>query len=160
MKRWLVVDTNVVVSGTIRASAESPPRRIVRAMLTGSLRFLVSEGLIVEYRRVLLQPQIVARHGLSVSEVDSLLKALLSNAGIREAPATALTPETREGDLPPRGDEHVVALLRVVSGSILITGDRRLAESVGRWCEAFTPAEFATTLGSGSATGREPGGTD
>jgi hypothetical protein len=44
------------------------------------------------------------------------------------------------------GDEHVVALLGVVPGAVLVTGDRRLREAVASQYSATTPAKFATGL--------------
>jgi predicted nucleic acid-binding protein len=148
LKRWTVVDTNVLVSGVITPHPGSPPQRIVDAMLSGKLRFLVSEELVFEYRRALLYPRLVARHGLPETEVDALLEALLLNAGIREAsaPTLAAGPETSESVSELRGDEHIIALLKAQPGAKLITGDRRLAEAVAGWCQVLTPAAFAATL--------------
>jgi len=117
-------------------------------MLSGELRFLVSEELVFEYRRALLYPRLVARHGLLEAEVDALLEDLLLNAGVREAPASTIAaePETGERDSESRGDEHIVALLKAQPGAMLITGDHRLAEAVAGWCQVLTPAEFAVTL--------------
>jgi putative PIN family toxin of toxin-antitoxin system len=130
-----VIDTNVVVSGLVARREESPNRHIVSALLRGRLRFVISEALLVEYRRVLLDPRIVARHGLTEVEVDSLLTGLVVNAVIREPSAAS--------DPAGGGDEHIVALVRAVPGAVLVTGDRRLAEEVKLWCSVFTPAEFA-----------------
>jgi predicted nucleic acid-binding protein len=135
--RLAVIDTNVVISGVLAGRAESPPRLTVAAMLRGRLRFVVSEALLVEYRRVLLLPKIALRHGLAETEVDGFLAGLVVNACIRDA------PPRMEGDLGARGDEHIVTLLRAVPGAVLVTGDRRLAEEVKPWCPVFTPAEFA-----------------
>ncbi len=147
MKRWVVVDTNVLISGVVGGRARSAPQRIVDAMLSGALRFLVSQELVFEYRRVLLYPHIVMRHGLPETKVDQLLKALLLNAGIREAKVSAMPqPGTGETDERTPGDEHIGALLKAQPGAMLITGDRRLAEAVAGWCQVLTPAEFAATL--------------
>ena len=148
MRRWAVVDTNVVVSGMLTARSWSPPQKIVDAMLSGALRFLVSEELVFEYRRALLYPHVATRHGLSETEVDSFLKDMLLNAAIREAPAPAVAtqPGTEESQPGPPGDEHIVALLKAQPGAMLITGDHRLAEAVSEWCQVLSPAECAATL--------------
>jgi predicted nucleic acid-binding protein len=143
LNRWAIVDTNVVVSGVISDRPGSPPQRIVDAMLSDRLRFLVSEELVFEYRRALLFPRIVARHGLPEAGVDVLLEDLLLNAGIRDAPVAAVGEVNGPGI---SGDEHVVALLRAQPGAMLITGDGRLADAIGGWCQVLTPAEFAATL--------------
>ena len=150
MKRWTVVDTNVVVSGVLGAGAGTPPRRILEAMLRGRVRFLVSESLVFEYRRVLLLPWIVRRHGLAEGSVDELLGALLENAAVRKpgegGAAAAAAQEDQPAPTVP-GDEHIIALLGVESNSLLVTGDRLLADAVGNWREVLSPAGFAATLG-------------
>jgi len=57
--------------------------------------FILSDDLLAEYRAVLLRPAVVARHGLTVAEVDTVLEGIVVNAGRREAGAAlrpALTP--------------------------------------------------------------------
>jgi len=138
--RFVVIDTNVVVRGVLRGSRQSPNRRIVEAMLGGGLRFLLSEVLLAEYRGVLLRSGIAERHGLTESEIDCLLTGLVVNATMRDPSATL------SGRSTIHGDEHLIALLRAVPESVLITGDKRLADAVGTWCDVMTPAEFATSL--------------
>lgn len=142
-----VIDTNVVVSGMLVGAGASPNDRILDAMVAGRVRFVLSEVLLAEYRRVLLRPAIARRHALTEVEVDHVLEALVMNAIFREPPARG------EGDLPGGGieplvpgDEHVVALLSVVSGAVLVTGDRRLREAVASRYSTATPAEFAAGL--------------
>jgi predicted nucleic acid-binding protein len=150
MKRWSVVDTNVLVSGVFRAGVLSPPGRIVKAMLAGDLRFLVSEELVTEYRRVLLLPWIAERHGMDAEEVDALLGALLENSAIRKPPKSQTpAPAEADGAAPPvvPGDEHIVALLSMELLAILISGDRVLAEALRGWREVLSPADFASGLG-------------
>ena len=155
MKRWIVVDTNVLVSGVLGAGASAPPRRILAAMLRGRVRFLVSESLVFEYRRVLLLPWIVRRHGLTEERVDELLRALLENAAVRRpeegGAAAAAAREERPVPAIP-GDEHIIDLLSVESKAVLVTGDRLLADAVGEWREVLSPAGFAATLEADGST--------
>jgi len=67
-----------------RAVKEDAARR--GTMLAGTLHFVLSEALLVEYRRVLLRPAIAQRHGLSEADVDAVLESLVLNAGFREPP--------------------------------------------------------------------------
>jgi len=136
-----LVDTNVVVSGVLAGVGESPNRRILDAMVAGTLRFVLSEALLVEYRQVLLRPAIAQRHRLTAVEVDVLLEALVVNASIREPLLV------HEGDPQIAGDEHLVALLRAVPEAVLITGDHQLAQAVGPRYTVATPAMFASTIG-------------
>ena len=137
--RLVVVDTNVLISGFLSTHEGSPTRRIVQAMLSSRFRFVISEALLVEYRRVLLRPHLSLRHGLSVAEVDGLLTDIVVDAIIREPMPTVETGRFA-------GDEHLVALLRAVPDVVLVTGDRRLAEEVAAWCAVLTPAEFVDEM--------------
>ncbi len=148
MSGFVVIDTNVLVSGMVRGRATSPPRQIVEAMIGGHLRFLLSDALIREYRRVLLRESIAQRHGLSEAEVDGVLLEIVVNATMREinAPGMGDSSVSAGKDSVPPGDAHVAALLRSAPGCVLVTGDGRLADAVRSWCEAVTPAAFAATL--------------
>ncbi len=101
-----VVDTNVIVSGLIGADPNSPPARILDAMLDGRLIYLMSDELLSEYSCVLRRPGLVRLHGLTGEELDRLLADLVANAMWR-APATA-------GDAPDAGDQHLWALLAAI----------------------------------------------
>ena len=151
MKRWTVVDTNVVVSGVFGADTVTPPRRILEAMLRGRVRFLVSESLVFEYRRVLLLPWIVRRHGLTEERIDELLRALLENAAVRkpEEAGAGASGAREEGPIPYiLGDEHIIDLLSVEPEAVLVTGDRLLAEAVGSWRQVLSPIGFAAMIES------------
>ena len=75
-----VVDTNVLAAGLITKDGISPVTRIVDAMLSGKLIYLISPPLLDEYRAVLVRPKLNRMHGLSAQEVDLLLTELVSNA--------------------------------------------------------------------------------
>ena len=146
-------DTNVVVSGVLAGSGTSSTRSILDAMLAGTVRFVLSEALLTEYRRVLLRPSIRDRHQLTESDVDAILEELVINASLRAPPASGGPPWAKEGESLPGsvgpvapGDEHMPALLTTLPETVLVTGDRRLREAVAPWCEALTPAEFAASL--------------
>lgn len=134
-----VVDTNVVVSGILAGDDDSPLRRIVDAMLRGELKYVLSEALLAEYRRVLLRPAIVRRHGLTREEVDVILEEIVLNAGFRDAPSAPAFSV-------PAGDEHVGALLAAAPDAILVTGDHGLADAVAPRRPVLTPAELAASL--------------
>ncbi len=105
-----VVDTNMVVSGVLAGGAGSPTGRIVDALLSGRLRFVLSEALLAEYRRVLLRPAIAWRHGLNEGEIDRLLEGLVVNAmaaccpvaSPAELASMAATRSGTEGKIPRR----------------------------------------------------------
>jgi predicted nucleic acid-binding protein len=148
-----LVDTNVVVSGVLSGDGESATGSILDAMLAGTLRFVLSETLLAEYRRVLLRAAIAERHRLAESEVDAILEELVVNAGLRESPPLGEVAMVRQGGSAPvssgalvPGDEHVLALLAVSPEAVLVTGDRRLREAVASWREALAPAEFVAAF--------------
>lgn len=130
-----VVDTNVIVSGLITADPNSPPARILDAMLDGGFIYLMSDELLTEYSCVLRRPGLVRLHGLTDEELDRLLADLVANAMWR-APAAA-------GEAPDTGDQRLWALLASHSQGRLVTGDRLLLENPPRNVSAISPRSFA-----------------
>ncbi|MBS3963677.1 MAG: putative toxin-antitoxin system toxin component, PIN family [Methylomonas sp.] len=122
MPQIFVIDTNVLVAGLLTVDAQSPTARLLDAMLTGRVLFLLSAALLAEYRAVLLRPKLVRLHGLSTNEVDSLLEALVANALWREPAADAAYTA------PDSGGDHLWALLFDAADAGLITGDHLLLQ--------------------------------
>ncbi|WP_295685880.1 putative toxin-antitoxin system toxin component, PIN family [uncultured Nevskia sp.] len=118
MKHLYVVDTNILVSAMLTKADDSPPLLIVRGMLNGNLRFLLSTELLAEYRAVLLRPKLMRLHGLDVDEVDALLAEIAANGTHRE-------PDTHPSS-PDPNDAHLLALLDCEPRAVLVTGDDRL----------------------------------
>lgn len=127
----LVVDTNVVVAGLLTREPRAPTARILDSMLGGSLRFLLSEALLAEYRVVLLRPAIARAHGLAPAEVDEILIRLAANAVIR-APTT--------GASGPAGDLHLFDLLATEPTALLVSGDAKVLRHAG--ARGRTPRSF------------------
>ena len=119
--RVFVVDTNVVVAGVLSRVTESPVARVLDAMLSGSLVYLLSPELLAEYQTVLMRPKLVEQHRLSQTEADTVLAELAANAMWRE-------PSGEAPAAPDAGDDHLWALLDTYAGSTLITGDSLLRE--------------------------------
>ena len=118
MKHLYVVDTNILVSALLTKSADSPPLLIVRGMLNGNLRFLLSTDLLAEYRAVLLRNKLMRMHGLNVDEVDALLAEIAANGTHREPDTNPISPDPN--------DAHLLALLDCEPRAVLVTGDDRL----------------------------------
>lgn len=116
-----VVDTSVVVAGLLTLDPQSPPARILDAMLGGQVRFLLCVELLAEYRTVLLRERIRARHGLAAAEVDVLLQALATDAVVVDIAGRSETA-------PDPGDDFLWRLLAAPPGAGLITGDAALLE--------------------------------
>jgi len=76
----LIIDTNVVVAGLLTSDENSPVAHILDAMLRATFRFVVSEALLAEYRMVLRRPALRKLHGLSITELDTVLTDLARHA--------------------------------------------------------------------------------
>lgn len=133
-----VVDTNVIVSGLIGADPNSPPARILDAMLDGGFIYLMSDDLLDEYSCVLRRPGLVRLHGLTGEELDRLLVDLVANAMWR-MPAAA-------GEAPDTGDQHLWALLTSYPQGLLVTGDRLLLENPPGSVSVISPRSFADSF--------------
>ena len=133
--RVWVVDTNVVVAGLLTADAESPPARILDAMLEGELRFLLRVELLAEYRTVMLRKRVQKHHGLGVSEVDTLLEAFAVDAIVAD-----ITGRTEEA--PDPGDNFLWQLLSVRPDAGLITGDSSLLQKPPLGRRVISPRQW------------------
>ena len=111
-----IIDMNVVVSSVIAADSDSPPARILDAILGGDIPYLMSDALLHEYLSVLRRPRLTRRHERADDEIDQLLGDLAANAIWREP--------SDSGDAPDPGDVHLWALLASHPQSQLVTGDR------------------------------------
>lgn len=134
-----VVDTNVVVAGLLSRAADSPVGRILDAMLSGELVYLLSPELLAEYQTVLMRPKLAKLHHLSQNEVDAVLAELAANAMWRE-------PGDRTIAAPDTGDDHLWALLDTYRGSILITGDMLLREQPPAHHSVISPRSWAADM--------------
>lgn len=132
----VVVDTNVVVSAFLTRDASAPPLKIVRAMLAAEFRFLLSEELLAEYRRVLLRPAIQKRHGLRPREVDAILEQVTLNCVWREVAGAAHAAS----------DQHLWALLETEPGALLVTGDQALIDHPPGSANVVSPRSFLRFL--------------
>jgi len=134
-----VIDTNIVVSGLISSTPQSPTSTILDGMLKGMFPFLLSMDLVSEYRRVLLRRRIQARHGLNEDEIDVVLTRIAANGIMRQ-------PEATHEPSRDRGDDHLWALCGVHPGTVLVTGDRELFENPPESTSVLSPRDFLTYL--------------
>ncbi len=130
-----IVDTNVIISGLIGGDPNSPPARILDAMLDGGFIYLMSDELLSEYSSVLRRPGLVRLHGLTGEELDRLLADLVANAMWRVPVST--------GDAPDAGDQHLWALLAGHPQGRLVTGDRLLLQNPPGRVSVISPRSFA-----------------
>jgi uncharacterized protein len=135
MTPLVIIDTNVLVAGLLTSRKDSPTAALVDAMLHGSLMYLLSPDLLVEYRAVLLRQKIRTAHQLSEQEVDSFLAELVANAIWREPPPTRVSA-------PDKNDSHLWALLACEPNSVLVTGDELLLKNPPSGRLVHRPAEY------------------
>ena len=133
-----IIDTNVIVSSVIAADSDSPPARILDAMLGGDIPYLMSDALLREYSSVLRRPRLTRRHERTDDEIDQLLGDLTVNATWREP--------SDSGDAPDPGDAHLWALLASHPQSQLVTGDRLLMENPPSDFSVISPRDFVNTV--------------
>ena len=120
-RKVFIVDTNVVVSALIGSDPDSPPVRILDAMLEGAFPYVMSTALFSEYSSVLRRPAVVRQHGLTGSEVALLLNNLTENAIWHDPVINNMAPDL--------GDNHIWALLESQPHAQLITGDKLLIDN-------------------------------
>ena len=120
-RKIFIVDTNVVVSALISSYPDSPPVRILDAVLEGEFPYVMSTALFNEYSSVLHRPAVVRQHGLTGPEVDLLLTNLTENATWHEPVISNMAPDP--------GDNHIWALLESLTHAQLITGDKLLIDN-------------------------------
>lgn len=134
-----VIDTNVVVAGLLTSNPGSPVARILDGMLAPAFPFVVSEALLAEYRTVLIRSELRKLHGLSVTEVDTILTELAQHAIV-------LNPrEESVSRAPDRADQLLWDLLAAKPDLVLVTGDKKLLVDATMDGRVISPLEFTTT---------------
>ena len=129
-----IVDTNVVVSGVLGKDLDSPPARIVDAMLDGGFLYSLSPELLHEYADVLRRSRIARLHGWTHEQLDRFLTDLVANSVWREPAATEPAPDS--------GDNHLWALLGAHRQACLVTGDQLLVSNPRPHSLVVTPRRF------------------
>lgn len=116
----VVLDTNVLVSGTLR-SQETPPAQILRAwLMERRFRLAVSPALMAEYRQVLTRPVLRRLSPWTDDEVERLLTHIESLADVR-VPGWRVIHACRD----PKDDKFLVAAVEAAA-DFLVTGDQDL----------------------------------
>ena len=130
----VIVDTNVVVAGLLTGDALSPVARILDGMLAAAFPFVLSEALLAEYRAVLVRPALRKLHGLSVTDVETLLTDIAQHA-IVLAPGVG-------SPAPDPGDQLLWDLLAARADLLLVTGDRALQVDAAMGARVLSPRAF------------------
>ncbi len=137
-RRAAIVDTNVVVAGLLTGNAASPVARILDGMLAAAFPFVVSEALLAEYRTVLVRPGLRKLHGLTVTEVETLLTDIAQHAIVLAPVATTPAPDP--------GDQLLWELLAAKSDLLLVTGDKLLLRHAGMRGRVLSPSDFVAGM--------------
>ncbi len=131
-----VVDTNVVVSGLLRAGG--PPGEIVRMFASGEVELCYDARVLLEYRDVLGRSKL----RLDLEQVITFLDQVEHRGHL--VPTTPLSSE-----LPDDDDRPFAEVAEANGATYLVTGNRRHfpAKRYGV-AEVVTPAEFIRRLRS------------
>ena len=130
-----IVDTNVLVAGLLTQDSHGPTGYVVDAMVEGSLPFLLSPALLLEYKDVLARPKLSKLHKLTAQELETFLTELIANSIWRE-------PSSSKQNPPDKGDAHLWSLLQCEPKAILVTGDKLLLEKPLEGRLICSPTEF------------------
>jgi len=126
----IVLDTNVLVSGLLKAHSNAG--MIVRLMAAGLLQVVYDGRILAEYREVLSRP----KFGLEKAEVEAII-SLIETDGI---PAAA---EPLAERLPDPDDEPFLEVALAVPGAVLVTGNKKhFTTASGRKTRIMDPGEF------------------
>jgi predicted nucleic acid-binding protein len=126
----------VVVAGLLTGNDTSAVARILDGMLAAAFPFAVSAALLAEYCAVLVRPGLRKLHGLSVTEVETLLTDIAQPAIVLVPVATTPAPDP--------GDQLLWELLAAKSDLRLVTGDKLLLRDAGMRGRVLSPSEFVT----------------
>lgn len=127
-----VIDTNVLVSAYWTGNPDSPPARVYRAVLSGTITALVNDEVISEYRDVLHRP----KFGFNPEDIDKDV-AFMEQAGVVVHPA--------ESDAHfPDIDDKVFFCTALAGGAYLVTGNLKHYPQAGF---VVTPARFCELAG-------------
>ena len=133
-RRAAIVDTNVVIAGLLTAHATSPVARILDGMLSAAFPFVVSEALLAEYRTVLVRPNLRKLHGLTISELETILTDVAQHAIV-------LVPVVAP-PAPDPGDQLLWELLAARGDLVLVMGDKALLKDARMQGRLISPQAF------------------
>ena len=126
----IVLDTNVLVSGLLRAA--SPPGWIVRRVAEGEISLCHDDRILAEYRDVLARD----RFGFDLASVTALIEQIV-HWGHETAPQPLPLP------LPDPDDEAFLEIALASDASCLVTGNQKhFPPELRQGVQVLTPAEF------------------
>ena len=137
-----VVDTNVLISGTIRKSGH--PSRIMNAWREGLFILVTSESLIEEAARVFRYPRISSKYGLTEEQIRRILRNLRIYALV--TPGKLGIKAIKEDP----DDSQVIVAAVEAEADCMVSGDPHLLNlGAYRGIRVVPPKQFVKMLGSG-----------
>ena len=105
-----VIDTNVLVSAYWTRNSDSPPARVYRALLSGTVTAFVNDEIISEYKDVLHRP----KFGFNAEDIDKDI-AFIEQSGVK------IHPGDSTADFPDP-DDKVFFCTALAGDAHLVTG--------------------------------------
>jgi putative PIN family toxin of toxin-antitoxin system len=138
----VVLDTNVIVSGTIVPAGNAA--RILKFLEEGAFELLISEDILAECSEVLRYPRIRKRHGRPDEQIDDLVGSIREVAPV-VAPTLTLEVVTADPD-----DNRILECAQEGEADYIISGDAHLI-TLGEYLgiQILSPAAFLLVLGQG-----------
>jgi hypothetical protein len=131
----VVIDTNIFISAVFKP--ESKPAQIVELIKQGKITLLISHDILVEFRRVLLYPASVKRHGLDQKQIKQALKEIARGAVI--TPGVIIVNAVNND---PTDNKFIACALEGMADYI-ISGDRHLRDlKTYKRIKILSPHEF------------------
>jgi uncharacterized protein len=118
--RRVVIDANVLASGSVDPHGESPPSLLYRELIGTLFEAVVCPELLGEVADTLRKPYFAGR--LGDQDVDDLV------TGIAEAAVVADDPIDPPAILRDPEDDFLVALARQAQAEAIVSGDRDLLD--------------------------------
>ena len=139
-----VLDVNVLVSAFI-GPAGSPPDRILREWQTGSFDLVASPLLISELTAVLSRPKFERQAGSG--RADAFIASVAGGAILLQ------DPDERPRVSEDPGDDYLIALARLATADLIVSGDKHLLDLEDPQPAVMAPRDFAELLSRSALSG-------
>ncbi len=135
----VVVDTNILISGTIAESGF--PARIVDAAIEGRIQLVVSAISVDEYLEVIARPRIAKKYPQIKDRADKIRRYLhLDTIFVAGIPTAAIVPDDPD-------DDFILTCAEEGHARYVVSGDHHLLDlHEYRGVKILTPRGFVTTV--------------
>lgn len=135
----VVLDTNVVVSSFIMPTGS--PARVLERLRDGAYELFVSQSILAEYREVLQEDRISARHGYTPEEIEQLVAELGDYASV------VIPQETHTVVVADPDDDKFIECAVAAGADYIVSGDKHLLTLKEYWgVQILSPAAFLLLL--------------